>query len=93
MTEPIDLATYRADAGEAAEAAEVERPLGSPSNAVYARVGDDVLLTAMSGVRHGVRPEEIMRDIREKHGVHLGLGELRLLLASRRVAEQPSCAE
>ena len=56
-----------------------------PSNAVYARVGDGVLRAAQDGVRHGMRPEDIIREIVTTYGVRLNLGELRLLLASRRL--------
>jgi hypothetical protein len=76
MTEPIDLAERRAEADARAE----------PSNAVYARVGDLVLQDALRGVRTGTQPDEIIRTIIARHGVRLTLGELRLLLATRRRA-------
>ncbi|GAC1522391.1 MAG: hypothetical protein NVS2B16_30220 [Chloroflexota bacterium] len=62
-----------------------QQPVGVPSNAVYERVGDTVLRAAQEGVRTGMQPQDIIRDIIEKHHVHLNVGELRLLLASRRL--------
>jgi hypothetical protein len=56
-----------------------------PSNAVYARVGDEILQAARDGVRRNMTPQDIVRDIKVTHGVHLSVGELRLLLASRRI--------
>lgn len=58
---------------------------GIPSNAVYARVGDAVLRAAQDGVRRGLQPQDIIREIVANHDVHLNVGELRLLLASRRL--------
>ncbi|HZU13458.1 MAG TPA: hypothetical protein VFB58_11510 [Chloroflexota bacterium] len=66
-----------------------ERSRGVPSNPVYERVGEDVKLTAHAGVRRGLTPQDIIRQIAEEHHVHLNVGELRLLLAGRRV-EDPS---
>jgi hypothetical protein len=63
------------------------KPRGIPSNPVYARVGDDVKLTAHDGVRRGLTPQEIIREIARDHQVHLNVGELRLLLAARRLEE------
>jgi hypothetical protein len=63
------------------------RPKGVPSNAVYARVGDEVKLAAHDGVRRHLPPEEIIREIAAQHGVRLRLDELRLLLAARRLPE------
>jgi hypothetical protein len=60
---------------------------GVPSNAVYARVGDEVKLTAHEGVRRGLSPQDIIKEIAAQHGVHLNVGDLRLLLAARRVPE------
>jgi hypothetical protein len=48
-------------------------------------VGDTVFRAAQSGVRRGLRPEDIIREIVEEHQTRLTLGELRLLLASRRL--------
>ena len=67
------------------EASPQRPPVGIPSNEVHARVGDAVLQTAQNGVRRGVPPPDIIREIVEAHGVHLNLGEFRLLLASRRL--------
>jgi len=58
-----------------------------PSNEVYARVGDTVLRAAREGVRSGMRPEDILREIVSDHHIHLNLSEFRLLLASRRVPD------
>jgi hypothetical protein len=52
---------------------------------VYARVGDTVLRAAQDGVRSGMKPEDIIRQIVTEHNVRLSLGEFRLLLAARRV--------
>ena len=60
---------------------------GTPSNAVYARVGEEVKLAAHQGVRRGLTPQEIIREIAAEHSVHLNVGELRLLLAARRLPE------
>lgn len=60
---------------------------GIPSNAVYARVGDEVKLAAHDGVRRGLTPQDIIREIAAQHGVHLNVGELRMLLAARRIEE------
>ena len=86
MTEPIDFTRRRADRDdEAAPDPDGEEPRGVPSNAVYARVGDVVLRAAQDRVRQGMRPEDIIREIAVIYDVRLSLGELRLLLASRRV--------
>lgn len=58
---------------------------GVPSNDVYDRVGDDIKIAAHQGVRRGLSPQDIIRDIAAEYGVHLNVGELRLLLAARRV--------
>ncbi|HLJ66361.1 MAG TPA: hypothetical protein VKX16_03255 [Chloroflexota bacterium] len=63
------------------------RPVGIPSNQVYARVGDAVLHAAQDGVRRGLQPQDIIREIKAAHSVQLNLGELRLLLASRRLPQ------
>jgi hypothetical protein len=55
-----------------------------PSNAVYARVGEAILQAARTGVERHRTPQEIIQDIAAEHSVHLNVGELRLLLASRR---------
>jgi hypothetical protein len=60
---------------------------GIPSNSVYARVGDRVLLAARDGVRRHLTPKEIIREIADVHHVQLNVGELRLLLAARRLPE------
>ena len=60
---------------------------GIPSNAVYARVGDTVLRAAQDGVRGGMQPQDITREILAVYDVHLSIGELRLLLASRRLPQ------
>lgn len=84
MTEPIDFAE-RSRTGEEPERDSTIQDPGSPSNEVYARVGDAVLLAARDGVRRGLTPQDIIREILITHKVHLNVGELRLLLASRRV--------
>lgn len=58
---------------------------GLPSNPVYARVGDVVLQAVQDGVRRGLPPEEIVREVVLQHNVRLTVGEMRLLLASRRI--------
>lgn len=63
-------------------------PRPQPSNPVHARVGDTVLRTARSGVRRGLRPQEIIREIAVEHDVLVNLGELRLLLAARHRPEK-----
>lgn len=60
---------------------------GVPSNPVYERVGEAVKLTAHAGVRRGLTPQDIIREIAAEHHVHLNVGELRLLLAARRIKE------
>jgi hypothetical protein len=70
---------------EAGERLKREMEATVPSNPVYARVGDTVFRAAQSGVRRGLRPEDIIREIVEEHQTRLTLGELRLLLASRRL--------
>lgn len=90
MAEPIDFAMHRHDDRAAAAEPELTRrskPVGMPSNAVYARVGDTVLRAAQDGVRRGMRPEDIIRQIVTDHNVRLNIGELRLLLASRRIPD------
>jgi len=76
----------RTDAGSDLDADEV-RDVGRPSNDVYARVGDAVLRAAREGVRGGMRPDDIIRAIVTEHNVRLNIGDLRLLLASRRIRE------
>ena len=88
MTEPVDFASKTESDEENAEGRMQEkRPAapGVPSNEVYARVGDAVLRAAQDGVRSGMKPEDIIRQIVTEHNVRLSLGEFRLLLAARRV--------
>ena len=82
----IDPRPQSIEGGSSAEEAGPQRPpVGIPSNEVYARVGDAVLQAAQNGVRRGVPPQDIIREILEVHGVRLSVGELRLLLTSRRL--------
>jgi hypothetical protein len=60
-------------------------PKGSPSNAVYERVGDEIKLAAHAAVKRGLSAQDIVRELAAEHGVRLNVGELRLLLAARRV--------
>jgi hypothetical protein len=71
------------------DSAEVKsvKPQGVPSNEVYQRVGERIKAAAHDGVHRGLNPQDIIREIATEHGVHLNVGELRLLLAGRR--EQP----
>jgi hypothetical protein len=62
-----------------------KKPAGDPSNDVYRRVGDEIKLAAHAGVRRGLNAQDIIREIASEHGVRLNVGELRLLLAARRV--------
>jgi len=64
---------------------EAPAPPGTPSNDVYSRVGDDIKLAAHAGVRRGLSAQDIVREIAAEYGVRLNVGELRLLLAARRV--------
>lgn len=64
-----------------------EKSRGKPSNDVYERVGEEVKLAAHAGVRRGMTPQDIIREIAIEHNVHLNVSELRLLLAARRVSE------
>lgn len=64
-----------------------DKSRGKPSNAVYERVGEEVKLAAHAGVRRGMTPQDIIREIAIEHDVHLNVSELRLLLAARRVSE------
>lgn len=64
-----------------------EKARGVPSNAVYERVGEEVKLAAHAGVRRGLTAQDIIREIAAEHHVHLNVGELRLLLAGRRVED------
>jgi hypothetical protein len=95
MTDFIPPTVERFDSTEVAAEPVSDRPrnIGQPSNDVYARVGDTVLRAAREGVRGGMRPEDIIREIVTEHHVRLSLGELRLLLASRRIGEQTSRQE
>lgn len=88
MTEPVDFVSQIESSEENTTARTEERRSGTsgvPSNEVYARVGDVVLHAAQDGVRSGMKPEDIIRQIVTEHNVRLSLGELRLLLAARRV--------
>jgi hypothetical protein len=62
-----------------------QQPQGVPSNPVYARVGDRVKFAAHEKVQRGLTPQDIIRELATEHGVHLNVGELRLLLAGRRI--------
>lgn len=87
MSDPIDITTReRASSGETTPAPR-EEPAGVPSNPVYARVGDQVLRAAQEKVRRGLPPQDIVREIVTEYDVRLNVGELRLLLASRRIPE------
>jgi hypothetical protein len=87
MTENFSPTEERIDhMGNGAESAgDRPRNVGRPSNEVYARVGDTVLRAAREGVRNGMRPEDIIREIVSDHHIRLNLSEFRLLLASRRI--------
>lgn len=90
MTEPIDFAARARDQEVAVgdrEFGERPKPVGVPSNEVYARVGDTILRAAQSGVRRGLQPQDIIREIVKEYDVRLTVGELRLLLAARRLPE------
>ena len=81
--------------GGVKSAGDTPRTVGRPSNEVYARVGDTILRAAREGVRGGMRPEDIIREIVSDHHIRLNLSEFRLLLASRRIADridQPASA-
>ena len=85
MTEPTQLRPPTA--GDISDTdknrGEATVPPFEPSNSVHARVGDLVLYAARGGIRRGLRPEDVIREIMADHQVRLNLGELRLLLASR----------
>lgn len=89
MTEPFDMADPPSESELDDERNSERRTVsrGVPSNPVYARVGDAVLHAAQDGVRRGLTPEDIIREIVSEHNVRLNIGELRLLLASRRLPE------
>ena len=74
--------------GERVDTEQPEERQGIPSNDVYARVGDNVKFTAHDGVRRGLTPQEIIQEIVAEHSVHLNVGELRMLLAARRVKDE-----
>jgi len=87
MPDPIDFVPRGSNPGHE-DRGDHEPPAvtrGVPSNEVYARVGDEVLRVAQEGIRRGDRPEDVIRDIHAGFNVHLTRGELRLLLASRRI--------
>jgi hypothetical protein len=67
----------------------VPRARGVPSNPVYERVGDSIKLAAHGYGQRGMNPHDIIRELATEHGVHLNVGELRLLLAARRIPEPP----
>ncbi|HLJ69087.1 MAG TPA: hypothetical protein VKX16_17170 [Chloroflexota bacterium] len=75
------------EGGKDAGAGGEKGPPGVPSNPVYDRVGDEIKIAAHMGVRRGMTAPDIIRQIATEHGVHLNVGELRLLLAGRRVKE------
>lgn len=86
MIEPRDAADQEPGSEPAGESRDAQvADEGVPSNPVYARVGDVVLHAAQDGVRRGLTPEDIIRELVTQHNVRLTVGELRLLLASRRV--------
>ena len=87
MTEPIELPSkaQQVEPHDREQGAATEPAPGLPSNEVYARVGDAVLRTARDGVRRHLTAQDIIREILAAHGVRLNVGELRLLLASRRI--------
>lgn len=62
--------------------------VGVPSNPVYARVGDQVKLAAHDGVRRGLTPQDIIKEIAAQYDVRLNVSELRMLLAGRRVPDK-----
>jgi hypothetical protein len=72
---------------ERSEQAVEEQSRGTPSNEVYARVGEEVKLAAHWGVRRGLSPQDIIREIAAEYHVKLNVGELRLLLAGRRLPD------
>lgn len=89
MTEPIKFPVSAPDDGADADEHRDDataRPT-APSDSVHARVGDLVLGAARNGIRRGLRPDDLIREIMADHHVHLNLGELRLLLASRRLPQ------
>jgi hypothetical protein len=88
VTDPINVTTNTPAPQarvEETDPGKRSRPVGVPSNAVYARVGDTVQRAAQEGVRRGLQPQDIIREIAAKHDIRLNIGELRLLLAARRV--------
>lgn len=85
MVEPIDFPAPSEMREAKDSVTDQEKPASTPSNEVYARVGDTILLAARDGVRRGMTPQDIIREISRDHNVHLNVGELRLLLASRRI--------
>jgi hypothetical protein len=48
-------------------------------------VGDEIKLAAHAAVKRGLSAQDIVRELAAEHGVRLNVGELRLLLAARRV--------
>jgi hypothetical protein len=90
MTQYIPSTEERFDSVDTGveSAADIPRNVGRPSNEVYARVGDTVLRAAREGVRGGMRPEDIIREIVSDHHIRLNLSEFRLLLASRRIGDR-----
>jgi hypothetical protein len=86
MPEPIDIVP-RLQHDEAASDDERRVAARVASNPVYARVGEAVFRTAIEGVRRGTQPDDIIRGIVREHNVRMTVGELRLLLATRRTPE------
>ena len=74
--------------GEDVETEQPQERQGVPSNEVYARVGDKVKFAAHDGVRRGLTPQEIIQEIAVEHHIHLNVGDLRMLLAARRVKSE-----
>jgi hypothetical protein len=90
MNDQVDLSQRMRDHDAQLDTLEPEtptKPAGKPSNPVYARVGDGILRAARDGVRRNLPPQDIVREIATEYGVHLNVGELRLLLAARRIPE------
>jgi hypothetical protein len=85
MSDVIDINNHLPDAQIATGLIRLRtQPVVVPSNTVYTRVGDEVYCTAHDGVSHNLTPQDIIREIVSKHDVRLSVGELRLLLATRR---------
>ncbi|MGI8824348.1 MAG: hypothetical protein ACR2JC_01650 [Chloroflexota bacterium] len=90
MADEVNAASYEMDPeGMVAQRSRPEKVVakGVPSNPVYARVGESVKRAAHDGVRRGLTPHDIIREIVSEHNVHLNVHDLRLLLAGRLVQE------